>query len=270
MVCMDLAEHARAAEGASVAARLTELESRYQALIDVVIPIGAMLFYERDYNVLLERILVETQKLANADGGTLYLLTEDRKLQFTIIRNTSLNIAMGGTGDKPPPFAPLVVYHEETGEPNLNNIATHCAVIGQTINIADAYDHEHYDFSGTRNFDEKTGYRSKSFVTVPLKSQTNRIIGVLQMINALSSDGRVIEFDPQMQQLIESLATLAAAALEHHQNEARLHDSIAKLKVEIDQVKRAEEVSQIADTDYFRDLKARAAAIRQDSQHRRG
>ncbi|MBI1367456.1 MAG: GAF domain-containing protein [Planctomycetes bacterium] len=246
-----------------------DLENRYHALIDVVIPIGAMLFYERDYNVLLERILVETQKLCRADGGTLYLLTEEQALKFAIVRNTSLNIAMGGTADKGPPFESLQLYHPETGAPNLAHIATHCAITGQTINIPDAYGYPHFDFSGAKRFDQKTGYRSTSFVTVPLRSQTDRTIGVLQMINATDDDGKIIAFDPNMQRLIEALATLAAAALEHYQNEAKLRDRIAQLKVEIDHAKRAEEVSQIADTDYFRDLKARAAAIRSDSQRRR-
>ena len=62
-------------------------------------------------------------------------------------------------------------------------VAAFAALTGQTVNIADAYTEEGFDFSGTRNFDKKTGYRSKSFLTVPMKNHENEIIGVLQLIN---------------------------------------------------------------------------------------
>ncbi|MDZ7685841.1 MAG: hypothetical protein U5O39_13245 [Gammaproteobacteria bacterium] len=52
----------------------------------------------------------------------------------------------------------------------MNNIVSHVANTGETINIKDAYDSTKFDFSGTRKFDEGTGYRSKSFLTVPLKN----------------------------------------------------------------------------------------------------
>ena len=63
-------------------------------------------------------------------------------------------------------------------------VAAYAALTGKTVNIPDAYTAEGFDFSGTRNFDKKTGYRSKSFLTVPMKNHENEIIGVLQLINA--------------------------------------------------------------------------------------
>ena len=53
-----------------------------------------------------------------------------------------------------------------------------------SVNIADAYTEKGFDFSGTKRFDEKTGYRSQSFLTIPIKNHENEIIGVLQLINA--------------------------------------------------------------------------------------
>ena len=98
-------------------------------------------------------------------------------------------------------------YYED-GKPNLHNVAA-CAVLERkTINIPDAYEVTKFDFSGTRNFDKKTGYRSKSFLTVPMVNHENNIIGVLQLINASDPEtGEVIAFSDVSQQLVESLAS---------------------------------------------------------------
>ena len=69
-------------------------------------------------------------------------------------------------------------------------VAAYAALTGQTVNIADAYTADGFDFSGTRNFDKKTGYRSKSFLTVPMKNHEDEIIGVLQLINAQDPQDR--------------------------------------------------------------------------------
>jgi len=83
-----------------------------------------------------------------------------------------------------------------------------------SVNVADAYTQEGFDFSGTKNFDKKTGYRSQSFLTVPMKNHESEIIGVLQLLNAKDRvTGTVIPFSPEDQQLAESLASQAAIAL---------------------------------------------------------
>ena len=56
------------------------------------------------------------------------------------------------------------------GAPNEKNVASYSAITGETINIEDAYDSDEFDFSGAKDFDENTGYRSRSFLTVPLKN----------------------------------------------------------------------------------------------------
>jgi HD-GYP domain-containing protein (c-di-GMP phosphodiesterase class II) len=82
------------------------------------------------------------------------------------------------------------------------------------VNIADAYSAEGFDFSGTRAFDQKTGYRSKSFLTVPMRNYERQIIGVLQLINAVDpASGEIVPFSASDQRLAESLASQAAIAL---------------------------------------------------------
>ncbi len=193
----------------------TKLESL--ELIDKLNEIGIALSAEKNTPMLLEMILRGAKTILNADGGTLYLATEDKKyLQFEIIMNDSLGIMMGEKLGEPITFDPLPLY-DELGNPNNTMVAAHAALYKKTINIPDAYTvdtTEGFDFSGTRSFDTKTGYRSQSFLTLPMLNHENELIGVLQLINAKSPyDNRIIEFSKTAQRIAESLASQAAIAL---------------------------------------------------------
>jgi len=175
--------------------------------------IGASLSAERDINRLLESILTAAKAITRADGGTLYRVADDKTLRFEIVRTTSLAYYLGGTTGNPVPFYPIQLMDKD-GKPNHGMVAAYAALTGKTVNIPDAYTAEGFDFSGTRNFDKKTGYRSKSFLTVPMKNHENEIIGVLQLINAADPDSReIVPFSPSDQRLAESLASQAAIAL---------------------------------------------------------
>lgn len=177
--------------------------------------IGVALSSERDISSLLERILEAAKDFAHADGGSLYLL-ENNYLRFEVLRNDSLGFNMGGKNGKPIPFPPLALHHLD-GKANHAMVVAHAALTGETINIPDAYTVEGFDFSGTRAFDQRTGYRSQSFLTVPMKDHDGKVIGVLQLINAKSAHGQVQPFSDADQQLVESLASQAAIALNNRQ-----------------------------------------------------
>ncbi|MEO7251309.1 MAG: HD domain-containing phosphohydrolase [Arenimonas sp.] len=182
--------------------------------------IGAALSSERDLGTLLERILEAARDFADADGGTLYRIKDDT-LVFEVLRNDSLGYFMGGSHGTPIHFPPLAL-HGADGEGNHELVVAHCALTGRTVNIPNAYKADGYDFSGTRKFDMKTGYRSESFLTVPMKDHSGNVIGVLQLINAKRADGSVRPFSPADQQLVESLASQAAIALNNRQLVAQL------------------------------------------------
>jgi HD-GYP domain-containing protein (c-di-GMP phosphodiesterase class II) len=174
--------------------------------------IGASLSAETDINRLLETILTAAKSITRADGGTLYRATEEKTLRFEILRTSSLKNYLGGTTGNPIPFYPVPLYKD--GKPNHNNVSAYVALTGKTVNIPDAYTAEGFDFSGTRGFDSKTGYRSKSFLTVPMRNHENACIGVLQLINAQDPrTGEIVPFSPSDQRLAESLASQAAIAL---------------------------------------------------------
>ena len=179
--------------------------------------IGIALSNERDTSRLLDSILIAAKRITNADAGTLYLLDDEQQaLKFEIIRTESLNIAMGGTTGVPITFYPILLKDAE-GKPNHNMVVAHAALSGNTVNIPDAYKAEGYDFSGTKSFDKKTGYRSTSLIAVPMRNHENELIGVLQLINAQDREsGKIVSFSAQDQSLLESLASQAAIALTNH------------------------------------------------------
>src|SRR6266852_6101933 len=180
--------------------------------LDQLNAIGASLSAERDIDRLLEAILTAAKTITRADGGTLYRVTEEHTLRFEIVRTSSLKYYLGGTTGNPVPFYPIQLFKD--GKPNHGMVAAHAALTGKTVNIADAYVAEGYDFSGTRAFDSKTGYRSKSFLTVPMRNHEHEIIGVLQLINAADPrTGEIVPFSASDQRLAESLASQAAIAL---------------------------------------------------------
>jgi HD-GYP domain-containing protein (c-di-GMP phosphodiesterase class II) len=182
--------------------------------------IGASLSGERDIDRLLGKILLAAKDITHADGGTLYTVAPDgQHLNFRIVRTDSLGIAYGGKDEAPLPshFKDLPLYMDD-GQPNDHMVAAHVALSGQTANIPDAYEERHFDFSGTRRFDASTGYRSTSFLTVPMKNHEGEVIGVLQLLNALDPDtGAVRTFTPGDQRLAESLGSQAAIALTNRQ-----------------------------------------------------
>jgi len=241
-------------------AREVAARDRRLKLLRSVIPIGVKLSAERDFNRLLETIVIEAQLLCNADAGTLYLKTDDDMLRFVVIRNNSLDISAGGTTGREITF-PLLRLYDENGNPNHNNVATYAALSHTRVIIADAYDAEGFDFSGTKAFDARTGYRSKSFLTIPLEGEDKEVIGVLQLINAKDPEtGEITSFDPD--EVIESLVLLAYAALSAYIREESLRQEIEKLRIEIDLVKQERQVAEITETEYFQMLQRKVDELK--------
>jgi HD-GYP domain-containing protein (c-di-GMP phosphodiesterase class II) len=175
--------------------------------------IGIALSAERDLNRLLEMIVDEARSFTNADGGTLYIISDDEmELHFAIVQNTSLDIRMGGYNEII--RWPSVKLKNTDGSPNYSNVSAYAAITGKVVNISDVYYAEGFNFEGTRQFDADTGYRSKSMLVVPMRDHNGDIIGVLQLLNAqMEATKEVIPFSDENQTMTESLASQAAVAL---------------------------------------------------------
>ena len=178
--------------------------------------IGTALSAERNIERLFEMIVEEAREFTGADGGTLYIMSDDEtELQFAIVQTETLLVRMGGTGGKIT-WKPVQLIKPD-GSPNHENVSAHVALTGNTVNIPDVYAAGDFDFQGTRKFDAQTGYHSKSMLVVPMKNHENDIIGVLQLLNARNQErSEVISFSAECQEMTESLASQAAVALSNN------------------------------------------------------
>ena len=176
-----------------------------------LIEVGISLSAEKDTSRLLEKILHNAKEIAHADGGTIYTLQSDKFLQMEIVINDSLNIDIG-SDDHSTRFAPLPLYLED-GEPNYSNVVTSAIHDDRIVNIKDRHKDAHFDFSGAQKFDETNGYNSISFLTIPMKDHHGKMIGALQLINALDEFDKITSFSYRNALLINALASQAAMAL---------------------------------------------------------
>lgn len=185
-----------------------------QRIIERLNRIGVALSTEEDSIVLQERVLRAAKDIIGCDGGTMYAINDRDELTFEVVLNDSLGVSMG-SGDHIV-FPPIPLHHAD-GSPNVDSVVANAVLLDVTINIPDAYDAQGFDFSGTRMFDERTGYRSQSFLTVPMRKHDGEIMGVMQLINAMDENGTVIPFSGIHQSLAESLASQAATAVARRQ-----------------------------------------------------
>lgn len=181
------------------------------AHINELVKIGLALSAEKNLNRLLEMIVSEARRFGNFDGGTFYILNDDDELEFAIVQCQSLGIFLN-SHDREIPWPPIPLYSEE-GSENHYNVSTHCALLNKVINIADVSESD-FDFRGSREFDEKFSYQTKSMVVVPLRNHEDDVVGVLQLINVIDPEtGRTITFPDEELDYVISLASQAAIAI---------------------------------------------------------
>jgi len=178
--------------------------SKASSQLTNLISIGIALSAEKDHDQLMDMIISEACRVTNSDGGTLYLL-DDGSLKMKILHNHSLNIYKGGKGEIIDlPAVPL----------NPTYVSAYAAINGQAVCFEDVYQTDNFDFSGTRKYDQMTGYRTSSMLVIPLKDHLNEVIGVLQLINAMDKHNKkTVPFGAEDRTFVEALSSLAAIAL---------------------------------------------------------
>jgi len=192
---------------------LIDIIRTLQDRVHVFVSVGTSLSTEKDQNILLENIVTYAKKITGADAATLYMMSEDeKKLHFSIVHTDSMNIRMGGTSGKPIDWYPVKLYNEDES-PYLEMVAAYVALKKKTLNFQDVYDVKDFNFTGTRQFDQKTGYRTRSMLALPMLNHVNEVIGVLQLINAKDESGNTLAFSSESQALTEALASQAAVAI---------------------------------------------------------
>jgi GAF domain-containing protein len=202
--------HAMAAEGTG---------NRLPQLVDI----ARLLVFEPDPNRVVERILVTAKLATRADGGSVYMVEDGgrRRLTFALMLNDTLGIRRGGGLGAPIDLQPPPLF-EADGTPNRRSVVAHCVHSRRSVRLDDAYAAEGFDFAGARAFDRAHGYRSRSFLTVPMVDHLRQVIGVVQLVNARESDGAASTFSVDDQTFVEALAALAAIAFERERRVDRL------------------------------------------------
>ncbi len=171
--------------------------------IDVVLNIGIALSKEKDRRKLLNMILNKSMEITNCDAGTLYLVN-DNALHFQIMKTISQNVDNGQDGSKI--NLPPVPIRKE-------NVCGYTAIYKEPMNIADVYYDDTFDFSGPKNYDKMTGYRTQSMLSVPLVNQEDEVVGVIQLINSQDKDGNTIPFKKELENIIFALSAQTAIAV---------------------------------------------------------
>jgi HD-GYP domain-containing protein (c-di-GMP phosphodiesterase class II) len=174
----------------------------YRSLIDI----GIKLTSEQNLDRLLNLILQNARAICNVDAGTLYL-KEGECLRFSVSQNTSLESKMGKEK-----FQNLFIPF--TLPISNQSIAGWCAKNLETLNIEDAYKIKDVPYSHNSKFDEETGYRTKSMLTIPIKDKDGRLLGVLQLINKRGDQGKKV-FTRQDEKVAEAVASQAAVAIKN-------------------------------------------------------
>ncbi|MBO7531602.1 MAG: GAF domain-containing protein [Lachnospiraceae bacterium] len=184
--------------------------------LDRMIRIALDLSAENDFDILMQKILLEAMDICHCDAGTVYVLEEDH-LYFHTVLTKSLGTSLEEQNrNKNLPPVPL----------GRKNVCACAALDKKRINIPDVYESKDYDFTGAQKYDAITHYRTGSMLVIPMDDDKDDIIGVLQLINAQDENGRTIPFDPAYEQIISALASLAAVSLNNHQLAQEVTDTL--------------------------------------------
>jgi HD-GYP domain-containing protein (c-di-GMP phosphodiesterase class II) len=214
---------------------LQKIADRFRYEVAELLAASRALSSERDIRKLLTLILEKTRQVTGADAGSVYVLEEEsaapgaapppKRLHFMLSQNDSLKID----------------FKEFTLGVDEKSIVGKAVLTGKPINIPDLYKlsdpaHNPWGFQHNRSFDEKTGYRARSMLTVPMLSAENEVIGVIQLINkkrdaavtltkAADFEDQVVPFDDRAEEFAFALASQAGLSLEN----AMLYEEIKDL-----------------------------------------
>jgi len=174
--------------------------------------IAKQLTVEKDMTNLLNLILDHCMASTKSDAGSLFIIVDENnekftfyeknsktnRLKFMIAKNNFMNVDLVST----------------TMEITSKSIIGSSVKKGSPIRIDDAYHiGEGEDYGFNEDFDKKTGYKTKSILTIPMKDHEDRVIGVIQLINK-KHNGDIIPFTSEDESVIYSVTGLGAVVIE--------------------------------------------------------
>ena len=158
---------------------------------------------EENIEKLYSLLLQESMDMTRCDGGTLDKLENDG-LHFKRVITKSLAVSMDSAAASS--MAPLQL--------NPKYVCA-CAVLQRRhMNIPDVYNvRGEYDFSGTKQFDSMNNYRTGSMIVIPLMVVGQRVIGVMQLINAQDGKHSFCRFSAEDEEQLLVFASVAALCI---------------------------------------------------------
>jgi len=191
-------------------ARIDQKQDDLRMMVDL----GTLLSTEKDNDKLLTKIMDTLMDITNADGGTLYLL-EDDKLEFKVLINKSGKVRLIRK-DVPLDIAPVDI--------NGKNICAASAREKKLINIPDCYKESDFDFSGTFEYDRNSGYHTQSVLVIPMIDEYEDIVGVIQLINAQNKQGKIVPFKEKDEDMLLAISNQASMALRNSSYSQKIND----------------------------------------------
>jgi HD-GYP domain-containing protein (c-di-GMP phosphodiesterase class II) len=192
--------------------QLEEQARRQHRQFEELNRIGIALSAERDIDKLQEFILTTLRQLTNADGASLWLKTVDDGAPKLFLAS-SQNYSIDNT------YQAFKVPVDE------KSVVGYTVTMGASQIYDDAYNPPPGKPQGGRGFDAQYGYRTKSMLTVPMRNYNNEVVGAVQLINAKrrfdlkltvdTVEQEVISFRPEDLEMIESIASQAAVAIDN-------------------------------------------------------
>jgi response regulator RpfG family c-di-GMP phosphodiesterase len=176
--------------------------------------VGIALSKQIDIQDLLKIVLDAAMDLTHAEAGSIYKVNQDHQgLEFVLSKNRKLDFSsvdLDHDGNLPT----ILPFKHPDGSDNFSNVSVYSALKQAPINLPDIYEAQGFDFSGAREIDAKIGYRSRSMLVIPMIDHRRQTLGVVQLINCLSSakPSEIIPFSTDAQRFAESLASQAAIA----------------------------------------------------------
>lgn len=182
---------------------------KYDKNIQELLNVSEQINHIKDIDALLDRVLFEARIFTHSDAGSIYLM-EGNRLKFRYVQNDSL-FKGKKTSNK-------YLYTSHELEINEKSLAGYVVITGKPLNIDDVYKiPTEHPYSFNISFDEQTSYRSKSILTIPLKTSQGTMVGILQIINRLDSRNQATSFSKEDELFVNHFANHAAVAIERAQ-----------------------------------------------------
>ena len=185
--------------------------------LESIIEIDAEINQIQDLDILLEKILLEARKVVHADAGSIYICQTVEE-GGEKVEKLAIKYSQNETLQQKLPLGQRLIYSVFSLPINDKSISGYCALTKKLVNVPDAYNlPAGVSYSFGKSYDQISGYKTTSILTIPLTSAEGRLLGVIQVINSIDKSGESVPFTKDDELLITHFAATASIAIEKAQ-----------------------------------------------------